>query len=97
MFGRRNSKQSGGVVIGGKHVGYTIQCVHCGGHFISRPGSGKKRGYCLACDGITCGKPPCMAHIPYEAKLDYNDAVHLQNVMTIKKLESRYPEIKLFH
>jgi hypothetical protein len=33
----------------------TRQCVHCGMQFIVVPGSGRSRGYCMSCDGITCG------------------------------------------
>lgn len=34
----------------------TRQCVHCGMQFTVVPGSGVSRGYCMSCDGITCGK-----------------------------------------
>ena len=34
----------------------TRQCVHCGMHFEIVPGSGTRRGYCMACGGVTCGQ-----------------------------------------
>ena len=35
-------------------------CAHCGYQWVHKPGSGKKRGVCLQCNGLTCGKPECM-------------------------------------
>lgn len=43
------------VIVDGKEVATTLQCPHCGGHFVSRKGSGKRRDYCLKCDAICCG------------------------------------------
>lgn len=37
----------------------TMQCVHCGKHWISVRGSGKRRGFCQKCMGITCGNRMC--------------------------------------
>lgn len=37
----------------------TRQCCHCGGHFPVTPGSGRKRGYCLKCNDVTCGRAHC--------------------------------------
>ncbi len=37
----------------------TRSCVHCQGIWIIRPGSGIHRGYCMSCDGLTCGKFLC--------------------------------------
>ena len=34
-------------------------CVHCQMHWIIQPGSGMQRGFCLSCDGPTCGKQNC--------------------------------------
>lgn len=47
----------------------TMQCVHCGNHFISVKGSGTVRGLCLKCYGVICG-PACSECIPFERKLD---------------------------
>ena len=43
----------------GKQEADTLQCGHCGGHFLVRPGSGKLRGHCYVCHKITCG-PTCI-------------------------------------
>ena len=45
--------------VGVEDEGETLQCVHCGMHWRVRPGSGTKRGFCLNCNGPTCGKRPC--------------------------------------
>lgn len=54
----------------------TLQCCHCGGHFLVRPGSGTKRGWCGHCGAATCGKPQCHTCIPLERwlrKVEDND------------------------
>ena len=48
----------------------TLQCVHCNKHYIVRPGSGKRRGWCTLCAGTTCGEEACLPCIPFERKLD---------------------------
>jgi len=51
--------------------GETLQCVHCGMHWRVQPGSGRKRGFCLRCDGPTCGKPACEARcVPFERAIE---------------------------
>lgn len=47
----------------------TLQCVHCGGHFPFRPGSGDVRGFCQRCCGPVCG-PTCVECIPAELLLE---------------------------
>lgn len=51
----------------------TAQCVHCGGHFPLRPGSGRVRGYCANCAGPVCG-PQCAACVPTEVLLENLEA-----------------------
>lgn len=63
------SKPSGFILLDGQVVADTIQCVHCGRHFIMIKGSGKERGFCLKCNGIICGRK-CIECIPFEKKLD---------------------------
>lgn len=48
----------------------TLQCVHCGGHFIVRPGSGRQRGFCMRCNGVTCGHESCNACNPFQKLVD---------------------------
>jgi len=71
MFGFRNGK--GAIVANGAHVADTLQCVHCGCHWIPVTGSGQKRGWCTACVGPCCGKEGCMTCIPFEAKLEIEE------------------------
>lgn len=47
----------------------TAQCVHCGGHFPIRPGSGRVRGWCMSCGGPVCG-PGCASCVPLEQMLE---------------------------
>ena len=47
----------------------TLQCVHCGGHFIVMPGSGIVRGWCMNCSGPICG-PGCHDCVPTEVLLE---------------------------
>lgn len=46
----------------------TLQCCHCGRHFVPRPGSGQVRGWCLRCNRPVCG-PACAACVPLEQQL----------------------------
>lgn len=46
----------------------TLQCCHCGGHWVPRPGSGRVRGYCTNCAGPVCG-PGCAECVPLEQLL----------------------------
>jgi len=52
----------------------TLQCVHCGAHFVIQPGSGNRRGFCLCCNGPTCGRPECDVCVPTEQKLENIEA-----------------------
>lgn len=51
----------------------TLQCVHCGGHWIASPGSGKIRGFCMRCNGPICG-PGCAECVPVEQMLENIEA-----------------------
>lgn len=51
----------------------TLRCVHCGGHWAPRPGSGTVRGFCQNCMGPVCG-PGCAACIPAEQLLENIEA-----------------------
>jgi len=54
----------------GKEIADTLQCVHCGGHFVSVKGSGMRRGWCRHCNGITCGSQACDVCVPLEKQLE---------------------------
>lgn len=63
-------KIGGGIMVDGKLVAESYQCVHCSGHWYPQKGSGIKRGYCRTCKGLVCGQPNCMGRcIPLEARL----------------------------
>ena len=47
----------------------TLQCVHCGCHWIPMPGSGRVRGFCMNCSGPICG-PDCAECIPTELMIE---------------------------
>lgn len=47
----------------------TAQCVHCSGHFLIQPGSGRVRGFCQNCMGPVCG-PGCAACVHFEQLLE---------------------------
>jgi len=50
----------------------TLQCVHCGMHWIVEPGSGRRRGWCTKCNGPLChSKELCTVMCyPLEKRLD---------------------------
>ena len=67
----------GGVLLfapDGNHIERdTVQCCHCGMHWMIEPGSGRKRGFCMKCMQVTCGEENCMECIPTELKLDIHE------------------------
>ena len=55
--------------------GETLMCVHCQHHWIVRAGSGAKRGFCLSCNGPTCGKRVCETRcLPFEKRIEMIEA-----------------------
>ena len=61
---------SGLIFIDGREVADTLTCVHCDLTWIRIPGSGRKRGWCMECGGVTCGKRECSVCMPFEKKLN---------------------------
>lgn len=61
---------AGHILVDGQVVADTLQCVHCGAHWVVRPGSRRRRGWCLRCGGPTCGQPECDACRPMEQQLE---------------------------
>lgn len=37
----------------------TVSCIHCGYNWVWQAGSGRRRGWCMKCAGIVCGRPAC--------------------------------------
>lgn len=50
----------------------TLQCVHCGKHWVVVRGSGIRRNFCRKCMGPTCGCQACEPSncMPVEKRLD---------------------------
>lgn len=63
-------REHGGFIVDGKQVATTLQCPHCGGHFVPVQGSGKRRCWCLKCCAVTCGRPECDECVPIEKQLE---------------------------
>lgn len=66
-------KAGGFIIIDGQEVASTLQCAHCGVHWIAIKGSGKVRGYCYSCRKVTCGAEKCHVCIPYEALIEFEE------------------------
>lgn len=45
-------KPHGAIMLDGVEVAHTLQCPHCGQHFVSYPGSGALRGFCFKCMAV---------------------------------------------
>ncbi len=60
----------GAFIVDGREVAHTLQCPHCGAHFVSRRGSGARRTFCLRCMAVTCGNLACDSCLPFEITLD---------------------------
>ena len=63
------AKPAGAILVDGVQVADTLQCVHCGRHWIPQKGSGRVRGYCLHCQGPVCG-PGCVTCVPLEQRFE---------------------------
>lgn len=47
-----------------------VQCCHCQRVWVYRRGSGVRRGWCMGCNGITCGSHACDVCVPFQQLLD---------------------------
>lgn len=65
-------KPHGIIFVNGKEVATTLQCPHCGAHFVSRKGSGHRRTFCMKCMAVTCGQSACDACKPFAIELGTN-------------------------
>lgn len=63
--------EHGAVIVDGRQTGTTLACPHCGMHFLSFKGSGKRRTWCVKCAAVTCGEHKCDACAPFEARLEF--------------------------
>jgi hypothetical protein len=62
-------KPHGIIFCNGQEVATTLMCPHCGGHFVSRKGSGHRRTFCMKCMAVTCGHAACDPCKPFVAEL----------------------------
>lgn len=60
-------RPDGALLEDGRQVADLLQCVHCQFVWRVRPGSGRRRGFCTRCQGVTCGKPACMECVPFKS------------------------------
>lgn len=74
-------REQGAIISDGRQIASTLQCCHCGRHFVSRKGSGVVRGFCLSCGHVTCGASKCDICIPFEKQLGIIE----RNAMAISK------------
>lgn len=69
---QHESRPHGIILVNGKEVASTLQCPHCGGHFVSRKGSGHRRTFCFGCKAVTCGDPRCDPCRPWVEGMQQN-------------------------
>lgn len=52
-----------------------MTCVHCQRAWVVKPGSGRVRGFCTRCNGVTCGGRACCDCIgPLERRIELYEA-----------------------
>lgn len=56
----------------------TVCCVHCRHHWVVKPGSNKKRGFCMKCMGPTCGNKQCDNCVPYMKMIENIEKTHIR-------------------
>ncbi len=77
---------------------YSASCCHCGFNWWVIPGSGRKRGWCMKCMHLTCGKKECMECVPRQDQLnlmagDKKAIQRYKDTLTFKKMFKGY-EVK---
>ena len=92
-------KPSGVFIVDGNEAGHTLQCCHCGAHYVSIRGSGIRRGFCKLCNQVTCGKEVCNMCVPFEEKLNIMEGKKLKDSKygdTVKRIVSENPGVLFF-
>lgn len=83
MFQHTARKPSGHILTTGPLGDLTADtqmCVHCGFHWVVKPGSGTVRGFCRKCMGLTCGAAKCHDCMPVEQRLDLYEAGKIETL-----------------
>lgn len=72
----------------------TLQCVHCSNHWIVKKGSGIVRGFCVKCDGYTCGnQQTCHECFPFEERMDLYEKGMLPFLMAPREMIGVKPKL----
>lgn len=82
-----DNRAVGTVLADGQEVGRTMQCCHCGCHWVWVHGSGKTRSWCLSCQGFTCGSERCtrpLPHISWKERLELNEKDRVKYPLNFK-------------
>jgi hypothetical protein len=74
---KHERKPHGIIFQNGKEVATTLQCPHCGGHFVSYKGSGIRRTFCVKCMAVCCGNLACDPCRPFARELEMNQGREL--------------------
>lgn len=84
----------GTCMVDGKEIAATIQCVHCGCHWIPVQGSGRRRGFCMICNGPLCGAQRCIETcLPWQKKLDIDENPALATQVSVSLANLRIPGV----
>ncbi len=83
---RSARKPAGAMFINSQQVADTLQCGHCGRHFMVR--SDQERGWCMNCARVTCGAAKCLVCLPFELWLDAMEASGRQPIKIITGYDS---------
>jgi len=66
----------------------TVSCCHCGRVWLWVKGSGRVRGWCMRCNGVTCGNQACDECVPMlqmiqnlENGMSYEEARRHRNII----------------
>ena len=72
----------------GKRIfeGEVRQCIHCQYTWRHVPGSGVRRGWCMRCNGFTCGRARCDTCYHKEKQIEDMEAVGRRNRAAINAL-----------
>lgn len=87
--------QHGAFIMDGQEIASTLQCPHCGMHFISMKGSGHRRTWCVKCMAVTCGKHSCDPCVPFEKRLDVCEKFPTLGIDDVPAFLALHPEIRV--
>lgn len=69
-------RPSGHLLLDGQQVADTVQCCHCGRHWVMLRGvEATLPHYCSRCDALVCDRPACRVCVPAERQLEIREAI----------------------